>query len=130
MSTPVSSLKVPRLLLVDDNADILESTSALLALNGMVVKTAPGAAEAWALLEAGLAPDVVVSDIVMAGATDGVELARRLKAERPAVRVVLASAYSAAAAEAMAQGFTVLGKPYDAAQLLGLLARGGAAAPA
>lgn len=117
-------------LLVDDNADILESTSALLALNGMVVKTAPGAAEAWALLEAGLAPDVVVSDIVMAGATDGVELARRLKAERPAVRVVLASAYSAAAAEAMAQGFTVLGKPYDAAQLLGLLARGGAAAPA
>lgn len=111
-------------LLVDDNLDILESTSALLELNGMVVKTATGGAEAWALLAGGLKPDVVVSDIVMAGSADGVELARRLRAEHPSVRTVLASAYSAAAADATAQGLTVLRKPYDAAQLLRLIADG------
>lgn len=110
-------------LLVDDNQDLLDSTAGLLALNGMVVKSAGGVAEAWALLEAGLRPDAVVSDIVMAGSADGVELAQRLRREFPGVRVVLASAYSAAAADATAQGFTVLGKPYGGAQLLELLAR-------
>lgn len=109
-------------LLVDDNQDVLESTSGLLSLHGMVVKTAGGGAEAWALLDAGLRPDVVLSDIVMAGNSDGVELAQRLRQTHPAVPVLLASAYSAAAAEATAQGFTVLRKPYDTAALLERLA--------
>lgn len=109
-------------LLVDDNQDVLESTSGLLTMNGMVVKTASGVTEAWALIEGGLRPDVVLSDIVMAGNADGVELALRLRKTHPAIPVVLASAYSAAAADATAQGLTVLRKPYDAAQLMNLLA--------
>ena len=108
-------------LLVDDNKDILDSTSSLLELNGMVVKTAGSIAEARKLLAAGLEPDVVISDIVMAGSADGVELARELRLARPDLRIVLASAYSAAATEATAQGFTVLRKPYGAAQLLALV---------
>lgn len=108
-------------LLVDDNQDVLEATSGLLALSGMAVRTAGGVDEAWALLQTGLKPDVVVSDIVMAGTADGVELAQRLKKAHPEIPVVLASAYSTAAAEATAQGFAVLRKPYDAAQLLTLL---------
>ena len=110
-------------LLVDDNQDVLESTSGLLTLRGLVVRTASSLEEAWALLEAGLRPDAVVSDIVMAGRSDGVELAQRLRKTRPDLPVVLASAYSAAAADATAQGFTVLRKPYDSAELLELLAR-------
>ena len=109
-------------LLVDDNQDVLESTSGLLTLNGMVVTTANGVSGAWALIEGGLRPDVVLSDIVMAGTADGVELALRLRKAHPDMLVVLASAYSTAAAEATAQGFTVLRKPYDAAQLLNALA--------
>lgn len=116
-------------LLVDDNADILDSTTALLELQGLVVRTAASAAEAWALLDAGLSPDVVVSDIVMAGTADGVDLARRIRKARPEIRVVLASAYSEAVADALAQGFTVLGKPYAAAELLALIA-GSASQPA
>ena len=108
-------------LLVDDNKDILDSTSSLLELNGMVVKTAGSIAEARATLAAGLEPDVVISDIVMAGSADGVELARELRQAQPELRIVLASAYSAAATEATAQGFTVLRKPYGAAQLLALV---------
>ena len=108
-------------LLVDDNQDVLDATSGLLALHGLVVRTAGGLEEAWAMLQGGLQPDAVVSDIVMAGTADGVELARRLRTAYPALPVVLASAYSAAAAEATAQGFIVLRKPYDARQLLALL---------
>lgn len=110
-------------LLVDDNQDVLESTSGLLALNGLAVKTASSAAQAWSLIDEGLRPDMVLSDIVMAGSADGVELAQRLRQAYPGIPLVLASAYSAAAAEASAQGFTVLPKPYDAAQLLALLAQ-------
>lgn len=108
-------------LLVDDNHDVLEATSGLLVLNGLVVRTAAGLEEAWSLLQAGLKPDWVISDIVMAGTADGVELARRLRKANPTLPVILASAYSTAAAEATAQGFIVLRKPYDAQQLLGLL---------
>lgn len=120
-SAAAASLAGRLVLLVDDNEDVLESTSGLLTMHGLVVRTAAGLDEAVALLTGGLRPDVVVSDIVMAGTADGVELAQMLRQSHPDLRVVLASAYSAAAAEATAQGFTVLRKPYDAAQLLALL---------
>ncbi len=120
--SPLPAVAGRLVLLVDDNQDVLESTSGLLTLNGMVVTTANGVAGAWALIEGGLRPDVVLSDIVMAGTADGVELALRLRKAHPDMLVVLASAYSTAAAEATAQGFTVLRKPYDAAQLLNALA--------
>jgi len=112
-------------LLVDDNADVLESTSSLLLQAGLAVRTAGDAAAALALLDDGLAPDVLLSDIVL-GETDGVALAQRVRARLPATRIVLATGYSAAAADARSQGFTVLQKPYDAARLLQAM---GAASP-
>ena len=121
-AAPASGLRPGQVvLLVDDNVDILESTSSLLALNGMVVKAAASTAAAWALLDEGLTPDVVISDIVMAGSADGVQFALQLREADPSLPIVLASAYSTAAADATAQGFTVLRKPYDAAQLLALI---------
>jgi len=108
-------------LLVDDNADVLEATSALLEQAGLIVKTASGVPAAMALLEGGLHPDVVVSDIVMTGERDGVALALHCRARHPAVRVILATGYSSAAAEAASQGFEVLAKPYDATVLLRLI---------
>jgi len=105
-------------LLVDDNADVLESTSALLQQTGLVVRAAAGAAEALALLDAGLKPDVLLSDIVMGGEIDGVALAQQVRRRSQTVRIVLATGYSSAAADARAQGFTVLRKPYEADQLL------------
>jgi signal transduction histidine kinase len=119
--SPELALTGRLVLLVDDNHDVLEATSGLLTLSGLVVRTAGGLEEAWSLLQGGLKPDWVISDIVMAGTADGVELARRLRKADPTLPVILASAYSAAAAEATAQGFIVLRKPYDAPQLLSLL---------
>lgn len=104
-------------LLVDDNGDVLESTSSLLQQAGFAVRSAASGAAALALLDGGLKPDVLLSDIVL-GEMDGVTLARRVRERLPAVRVVLATGYSSAATEARSHGFTVLQKPYDAAQML------------
>jgi signal transduction histidine kinase len=107
-------------LLVDDNADVLDATSSLLQQAGLAVRTANGATQALKLLEGGLTPDVLLSDIVL-GDGDGVTLAQRVRARLPDVRVILATGYSSAAADAQAHGFTVLQKPYDAPQLLRVL---------
>lgn len=104
-------------LLVDDNADVLEATSSLLLQSGLAVRTAGSAAQALALLDGGLKPDVLLSDIVL-GDVDGVALAQQLRVRLPGMRIVLATGYSAAAVDARAQGFTVLQKPYDAPQML------------
>ena len=60
--------------------------------------------------------DLVLSDIVMAGAKNGLDLAREIRAQRPNLPVILATGYSEAAAEAGAE-FTLLRKPYDASDL-------------
>jgi CheY-like chemotaxis protein/anti-sigma regulatory factor (Ser/Thr protein kinase) len=107
-------------LLVDDNADVLEATASLLQQAGHAVRTAVGATQALALVDAGLRPDVLLSDIVL-GDMDGVDLAQRVRERHAPVRVVLATGYSSAAADARGQGFTVLQKPYEAGQLLGAM---------
>ena len=120
-SAPSAALVGTVVLLVDDNADVLEATSALLHQAGLAVRTASSAAQALALLEGGLIPAVLLSDIVL-GEVDGVALAKQVRDRLPGVRIVLATGYSTAAADARAQGFTVLQKPYDAPQMLRVIA--------
>ena len=60
--------------------------------------------------------DLVLSDIVMAGAKNGLDLARIIREQRPDLSVILATGYSEAAVQASGE-FTVLRKPYDALDL-------------
>ena len=64
------------MLRVDDSADTVESSAALIRLSGHEVRTARSGPEALALLD-GWDPDVAVLDLMMPG-MDGYELARRL----------------------------------------------------
>jgi CheY-like chemotaxis protein len=68
-----------RILVLDDEPDIVEATAALLELNGHDVHTALEAHEA---LEGALAlrPDVVLADIGLPG-TDGYQFARQLRSD-------------------------------------------------
>jgi len=75
------------------------------------------ALEALALLGSGV--NVVVSDIEMPGAMDGMALARTIRAEHPAIKIVLTSGHSLAIGvddASACDGF--FSKPYDMAQLL------------
>lgn len=105
-------------LLVDDNDDVREASVQLLSVNGLVVRAASNAAEALGLLERGLRPDLLVSDIVMPGGMHGVELVRRARGLMPDLRVVLATGYSDVAEHAREEGYPVVRKPYDLVTLL------------
>ncbi|WP_166888358.1 response regulator [Massilia sp. CCM 8734] len=81
-------------LFVDDDALIREMMVPALCERGYQVRVAASGAEALAALGAGTAFDVVISDIVMPGAIDGIELARQVRTRFPATAVVLATGYS------------------------------------
>ena len=82
-----------RVVLVDDHPMLREGTAALLAAQpdlAVVGQTGLGA-EALALVE-GLAPDVLVLDLHLPD-VGGVEVARRVRAARPATAILVLSSY-------------------------------------
>jgi signal transduction histidine kinase/DNA-binding response OmpR family regulator len=68
---------VRRILVVDDNADVAETTATMLELSGHRVLTAPDGPQALACVE-DFEPEVVLLDIGLPG-LDGYEVARRLR---------------------------------------------------
>jgi signal transduction histidine kinase len=117
---------VGRVLLVEDNADVCETTRELLQIAGCHVVVATSGLEARALLSAQppLQVDLVLTDIVMPGALNGLELAVWIQRERPGTPVVLATGYSAQLGAASSHAFTVLQKPVAPATLIEAVRRG------
>jgi len=124
-------LETRRILIVEDNDKVGESAMNLLAELGQQVCWATDAGRALAMIEAApQAYDLVFSDVVMPG-TNGIELAKEIRARWPDLPVVLTSGYSHVLAEEGSHGFELLRKPYSIDGLTGILrgraARGGAA---
>jgi CheY-like chemotaxis protein len=117
------------ILVVDDEPSILRMISRVLMETGCDVLTAGSAEAALTLFEAA-EPSVVIADIRLPGMS-GVELSEELKRSRPALPVLLISAYREPD-EHTADGF--IGKPFDNDQLLDevnrLMGRTGQAASA
>lgn len=76
-----------RVLLVDDEAELLESLSNVLSRRKMAVRTANSGEEALNILQDELI-EVVVLDIKMPG-MDGIETLKRIKRNHPAIEVIL-----------------------------------------
>jgi signal transduction histidine kinase len=115
---PAPAIALPAtVLLVDDNDDVREASAQLLAAAGCIVRQTASAAEALALLAGDFAPDLLITDIVMPGELDGLALAQRARALRPALAIVLVTGYSDAVASARTHGLPVVRKPYDLAAL-------------
>lgn len=100
--TPLALERAPALaarrgtvLLVDDEDLVRLSTAEMLIELGHEVVEAGSAEEALRLLNGGLFPDLVVTDHLMPGMS-GTELARRIQAERPNVKVLIVSGYAEA----------------------------------
>ncbi len=108
-----------RVLLVEDNAEVASATGGLLESMGCDVRQVENADKALDVLRSEAARfDIVLSDIVMGGALDGIDLAERVKAEHPALPIVLMSGYSDSLDRAGALGVTVLPKPCSPDALL------------
>ena len=104
-----------KVLLVEDNPDVAEVTGELLAHMGCETEKVGDAAAALEAVEGGEF-DLMLSDIVMAGPMNGLDLGRAVRKKHPDLLVVLATGYSDAAGQAAAE-FTVLRKPYNVADL-------------
>jgi PAS domain S-box-containing protein len=102
-------------LLVEDNPDVAEATTVLVEQLGYQVLRAGDAQSALDLLDR-QAVALVISDIVMAGAMDGIGLARAIRRRHPGLPVMLVTGYSDALTLAEAE-FMVLRKPYQLSEL-------------
>ena len=118
-STPPSRPAQHRILVVDDDADMLRLLSLRLKAAGHEV-VAVGSAEA-ALAQLDIArPQLVLSDVRLPG-KDGLALFDEVHARHPSLPVILLTAHGTIpdAVQATARGvFTYLTKPYDGKELL------------
>jgi CheY-like chemotaxis protein len=98
-------------LFVDDDHLLRDTVVPALEHAGFVVTVAASGDAALVLLESGLRPDVVFSDIVMPGQTSGIALANIVKQRFPESALVLATGYSEK--RIGLPGVQVLSKPYE-----------------
>ena len=113
-----------RVLIVDDDVDLLESMVRFLGRFGYTCLTASSGTEAMAFMEVE-APDVVVTDLHMPG-IDGVAVTRHARGHCPPIPVVLMTAYPAPEAQRHlrdADGVVHVAKPFRNADLLNAVRR-------
>jgi signal transduction histidine kinase/CheY-like chemotaxis protein/HAMP domain-containing protein len=118
-----------RILMVEDDDDVLDVTSALLRQLGYQVLCTRNGTEALRILKAGERFDLLFSDVVMPQGINGVELAREARRLCSSIKVLLTSGNAAdvLARHRAEDEFPIIGKPYrraDLAQYLRLVMRG------
>jgi signal transduction histidine kinase len=108
-----------RILVVEDNEDLLEVTSAMLTTFGYRVVCARNGAEAIQMLESGQEFELLFSDIVMPNGMNGVELAREARRLRKGIKILLTSGYAGVVLERhqAVDEFPIIDKPFRQADL-------------
>ncbi|TKC88370.1 response regulator [Trinickia terrae] len=106
------------ILLVEDNDEVAAGTEALLQMMGHTVHYVFNADAALRLVEHPAAPfDLVISDIHMPGAMNGIDLAEAIEALPAPVPVILVTGYAEELERARNVKARVLSKPFDIALL-------------
>jgi DNA-binding NtrC family response regulator len=114
----------PKVLIVDDERDMLGNCTRILRRCGYDCSTADSSELALELVESER-PDVVLVDLRMPGKS-GIEMVMAIKARHPDIEVVLMTAYATieTAVDAIKQGaFDYLPKPFTADQLQAVIQR-------
>jgi signal transduction histidine kinase len=108
-----------RILVVDDNEDIREVTSAMLTTLGYRVLCARNGAEAIQMFESGQEFDLLFSDVVMPNGMNGIELAREARRLSKGIKILLTSGYARDVLErhGAVDEFPIIDKPYRLADL-------------
>ena len=107
-----------RILIVDDEADVLQAIMAIVkAVPGHMVRVAANAQKAVEHAAALGGVDLLITDVVMEP-TDGFTLRAALQGEYPAMRTVFVSGYDLSDYAEQTAGATVLAKPVDAMAII------------
>jgi nitrogen-specific signal transduction histidine kinase/ActR/RegA family two-component response regulator len=121
LSAPSTGPNVSRtILVVEDEADVRNIVRRQLETLGHTVLVAEAATEALLLLQGPAAPELLVTDVVLASGLNGIELAAAARAARPNLPVIFMSGYTAVS-EAQKRirdaGAPLLSKPFTTEQL-------------
>jgi PAS domain S-box-containing protein len=108
-------------LLVEDNPDVANASAGFLEQLGYCVRWVHDAETALKEVERN-GIDLVVSDVVMPGGVDGLDLARTIRDKHPKMPILLTTGYSEAILKAGSE-FPILRKPYLIHELSGALAK-------
>jgi CheY-like chemotaxis protein len=100
------------ILLVEDDDEVRQVTGVLLGGLGYRILEAARASAALAVLEAERDIDLMLTDIVMPGEMNGIELAAAARQRRPALRILFTSGYAEDLAAGSPIADRVLQKPY------------------
>ena len=114
------SEKGETVLLVEDDASVLELGRALLDDLGYSVISATDANSALNILRNGEKVDLLFSDVVMPGGKTGVELAQEARALRPGIKILLTSGYTGETIDRQDLGdldLPIISKPFEKALL-------------
>ena len=106
-----------KVLVVEDNDAVRRLSVARLEALGYRTLAAGNAEEALALLGTDRDVDVLFADIVMPGALNGHDLARKVTSEHPQMSVLLTSGFAGGIAATAAEEFPLLQKPYRQSDL-------------
>jgi PAS domain S-box-containing protein len=110
-----------RILVVEDNPEVLGASVSMLEQLGYEVHSVSDATSALAAIEKETF-DIVVSDIVMPGSMDGTALANAIRARKPDLPVLLMTGYSPAIAQKETE-FAILRKPFQISDLGRMITR-------
>jgi PAS domain S-box-containing protein len=111
-----------RVLLVEDDASVGEMVEAMLSDLGHEVLRAEAAAPAIEILGRNDRIDLMLTDLIMPGGMNGVELAHAAVALRPGLPVILTSGYTGETLGAAAEApWPLLTKPYPAEALAAVI---------
>ncbi|CAN7463996.1 PAS domain-containing protein [Phenylobacterium sp. LjRoot164] len=129
LSSPAGEQEKPpnvrrlNVLLVEDDAEVGEMVSAMLAELGHVVVRAIDVDQALTALEQHPELDAVLTDLVMPGGRSGLDLAAAINERRPGLPVILSTGYAGEAQPFTAETpWPLLRKPYAADALARALA--------
>lgn len=109
-----------QILVVDDDVLVRSVTLRRLASLGYRTLEASSGSEALGLLSKGAAVDLLLTDVMMPGDVNGVELARHAQRLQPAIKVLFASGHSDEAVlqdQAGGNAVHLIVKPYSKAEL-------------
>ena len=115
-SEPLAGMPKPgqqvTVLIVEDDADVRQTSIAMLQDLGHNILIARNGAEALALVQAGNPIDILFTDMVMPGGMSGLELANQAVAVSPSLRVLITTGYPAHPG-LVRNEFAVLPKPFN-----------------
>ncbi len=83
-----------KILIVDDEAALLEVASSILAKQGYEILKATSGQEALALLQGNPDTDLLFTDVIMPGGLDGFQLAAKARKLFPDLKILMASGYT------------------------------------